>query len=79
MARDYLLTRVALANRQRAGAIANITVQAFKNARPSQAQGQTIWTLLTREHKTVGKYGGATIGLEEDLFNLITNFTKKIR
>lgn len=78
-ARDYLLTRVALANRQRAGAIANMTVHAFKQAKKSDVEGIDVWTIVTTEHKTAGTYGGATLGLECDLYDMMVKFTDNIR
>lgn len=50
--RNHLMLRVVLANRQRAGAIGNITVDAIRKAVPSRQEGETLWTFLVSEHKT---------------------------
>ena len=75
--RNYLLTRVALANRQRAAAVANMTVQDFMYAKRSKRT--KMYTVLVSSHKTAATYGTATLGISEDLHFEIVNFQGNIR
>jgi len=78
--RNHLMLRVCVANRQRAGAIASMTVEGLKAAKSVEADDSTkIWTIVVAFHKTAASHGPATIGLEEELFRLLTQFVDHIR
>lgn len=78
--RNYLMLEVVLANRQRASAVANMTVENQIRARKQRnSEGEDMWTMLVSDHKTVTTYGAATLALNTELFTDLTFYIEEIR
>lgn len=80
--RNHLMLRVCVANRQRAGAIANMTVEGLNSAKavsPEDSGDVTVWTVVVAFHKTAATHGPATLGLEDELFQLLLRYVECIR
>jgi len=73
--RDFLLTEIALANANRAGVLANMTVTQFEQARV--VDGQYVISVL--DHKTAATYGSAKVILSPSLHQWISVYAKQIR
>lgn len=78
--RNHFMLRVSVENRQRAGALANMTVEAFRDAKQVDAEdGSKIWTMLVSSHKTALTHGAATVGLSVPLYELLGQYVENIR
>ena len=78
--RNHLMLRVCLANRQRAGAIANMTVEAVKAAESvPDDDGDNVWTMVIALHKTAESHGPAALGLDDELYLLLLQYIDHIR
>lgn len=78
--RNHLIMRVCLDNRQRAGAISNMTVRGVKGAKRVTADdGSPVWTMAVASHKTAASCGPATFGFDDNLHELLRDYIAKVR
>ena len=73
--RDFLLTEIALANANRSGVLANMTLKEFQAARIVDGQ----YVVSVAEHKTALTYGAAKIVLSPTLHHYVAVYCKHIR
>jgi len=78
--RNHLIMRVCIENRQRAGAISNMTVRGLEAARPTRADdGSIVHTITVASHKTAQSCGPATLGFDGELFRLLQGYLANVR
>ncbi|PIK37242.1 hypothetical protein BSL78_25934 [Apostichopus japonicus] len=78
--RNYLMLEVVLPSRQRASAVANMTVENQIRARKQRnSEGEDMRTMLVSDHKTVTTYGASTLAFNTELFTDLTFYTEEIR
>jgi len=73
--RDFLLTHVAIANANRSGFLANMTMKQFNEARLIDGQ----YVVSVDEHKTSGSYGIAKVVLTAALHSWMAVYAKDIQ
>jgi len=73
--RDFLLTHIAIANANRSGVLANMTMKQFHEARLVDGQ----YVVSVDDHKTSGSYGAAKVVLTAALHSWMAVYAKDIR
>ena len=78
--RNHLIMRVCISNRQRAGAISNMSVEGLLKAKIVSADdGTLVHTVTVGPHKTADVHGPVTLGFEGDLYTLLCRYIQNVR
>jgi len=75
--RHYLICQIAISNANRAGVIANMTVDEFRQAKLKADHGNFV--VSVSEHKTSHHYGLAKVVLSEMLYNWLKVYLIQLR